>query len=87
MSPRSLTLASATHAIAGALETMANRLQKVLAPAGEPPDDYSLNVANLPMAQPSPTMPSLDGEKSLRARVAVNVAQGGLFERGDGRDV
>jgi adenine-specific DNA-methyltransferase len=50
-------------------------------------DDYSLNVANLPMAQLSLAMPSLDGEKSPRARVAVNAAQGGLFDSGDGRDV
>ena len=31
-------LASSTHAIAGAMETMANRLQKLLAPVGEPAD-------------------------------------------------
>jgi len=42
-------------------------------------DDYSLNVDNLPMAQPTPptpVSPARDGRKTQ----AVNPAQGGLFE-------
>ena len=50
-------------------------------------DDYSLNVANLPMAQPSPAIRSMDGKKGSRARIAVNAAQDGLFDSGDGSDV
>lgn len=40
-------------------------------------DDYSLNVQNLPMAQPSPPAPLPQGE-GRKSRVA-NPAQGGLF--------
>jgi len=42
-------------------------------------DDYSLNVANLPMAQPSPPSPA-----EPRVGAAAGVAQAGLFEGGSG---
>ncbi|MDZ7656154.1 MAG: site-specific DNA-methyltransferase [Sulfurimicrobium sp.] len=41
-------------------------------------DDYSLNVENLPMAQPSPPAPFSEGEG--RKSRGANPAQGGLFE-------
>lgn len=48
-------------------------------------DDYSLNVANLPMAKPDPAPSSAAAEvnKKTRSRKvpAANVNQGGLFEQ------
>lgn len=46
-------------------------------------DDYSLNVANLPMAQPSAAAPSSGGDRPPRTSGAVNSAQVGLFEGGE----
>ena len=48
-------------------------------------DDYSLNVANLPMAQPDKTDPAaiVDSKKTKSKKAALadaaNVNQGGLF--------
>lgn len=46
-------------------------------------DDYSLNVANLPMAQIEETPPAADSEnvkKTKSKKIAlVNAGQGGLF--------
>ena len=42
-------------------------------------DDYSLNVANLPMAEPSPPPPLPQAGEGRKAR-AANTAQRGLFE-------
>jgi adenine-specific DNA-methyltransferase len=47
-------------------------------------DDYSLNVANLPMAQPSPPAPQAgEGRKSSKNNKAENQNQSGLFEGDD----
>jgi adenine-specific DNA-methyltransferase len=44
-------------------------------------DDYSLNVANLPMAQPSPPAPQAgEGRKPSKNNKAENQNQSGLFE-------
>lgn len=47
-------------------------------------DDYSLNVANLPMAKPDPVT-SVSGESSAKSHKAsrVDPSQGGLFARDD----
>ncbi|MDL1866133.1 site-specific DNA-methyltransferase [Betaproteobacteria bacterium PRO4] len=46
-------------------------------------DDYSLNVANLPMAKPDPVEPAAAAEASKKSKnkkvAAANVDQGGLF--------
>ena len=53
-------------------------------------DDYSLNVVNLPMAEPDKAEPTADADGSRKTRSrkaalanAVNASQGGLFEGGD----
>jgi adenine-specific DNA-methyltransferase len=49
-------------------------------------DDYSLNVANLPMAKPDPVTAVDDTAKKPKTRKAVpaNTSQGGLFEQNAG---
>jgi len=44
-------------------------------------DDYSLNVANLPMTRPEPVEPAT--AKTNRKVAAANVDQGGLFEENE----
>lgn len=44
-------------------------------------DDYSLNVANLPMAKPAPVQPEENAQRRKGRKVApANAAQGTLFE-------
>jgi adenine-specific DNA-methyltransferase len=43
-------------------------------------DDYSLNVANLPMATPAPTSTGSGRTLAKAKRLVENAAQGGLFE-------
>jgi adenine-specific DNA-methyltransferase len=49
-------------------------------------DDYSLNVANLPMAKPDPVDPAADASRPTKTRraAATNNNQGGLFEQSAG---
>lgn len=53
-------------------------------------DDYSLNVANLPMAKPDPVESSAAAEASRKTRSrkgsAASADQGSLFERNGGED-
>jgi adenine-specific DNA-methyltransferase len=43
-------------------------------------DDYSLNVANLPMAKPDPVEPSAAAEAIKKSKSRkVSAGQGGLF--------
>jgi len=48
-------------------------------------DDYSLNVANLPMAQPEPATRTANTSKRTPA-AAMNPDQGGLFDQTSGED-
>lgn len=76
-------LASSTHAIAGALETMANRLQKMLAPIGDLPDladaldeDFEAldETADEWSEEPDPSLP--DDEAAAAAQsVAAELAE------------
>jgi adenine-specific DNA-methyltransferase len=51
-------------------------------------DDYSLNVANLPMAKPDPVSAADDTAKKTKTRKAApaNTNQGGLFEQNAGEN-
>ena len=51
-------------------------------------DDYSLNVANLPMAKPDPVSAADDTAKKAKTRRAApaNTNQGGLFEQNAGEN-
>ncbi len=51
-------------------------------------DDYSLNVANLPMAKPDPVDAGADSAQQPRTRkpASANTNQGGLFEQNDGEN-